>query len=84
MGKEASITIGISGVRGGPFRLKEQGLVAICIDGVNSNNVISANAFEGIGDAYRRRRDVDILIGQGDKEIFRGTFEELCNKIKNK
>jgi len=56
------------------------GYVTTFIKG-EKDGVIVVNAFDGQGENYTRREEAEISISQDGTEIFKGTFNELINKL---
>ena len=77
----------ISGKRGGNPQVKDDiGYAALFIDNASGcqygGSEISVNAFSGFGDTYERRDKCEITICNEGKEVFRGGFDELVNKLQ--
>lgn len=75
----SSVTQGING--GNESNPKTYGMCKVFV-GVGKS--IKLDAFQGIGETYTRREDVEITIKDGNKIVFRGTFEDLVNKLSDK
>lgn len=58
---------------------KEVGFIEVNPD--YSDNRIMIDEFEGNGSDYRRRESAKIIIRQGNKDYFEGTFIELLTKL---
>jgi hypothetical protein len=79
---KTKLSLKITGVRGGSPKWIKAGQIISFPD--NYWSYISVDAFEGSGDSYRRRNDCLIEISTHGNIIFSGTFEQLCEKLKNK
>lgn len=73
----------VQGVKGGKPKTTEKNASVWAQFG---NNVINIDNFQGRGDAYKQRKEPEILImttGKDGKTFFEGTFKELFNKLKS-
>ena len=51
---------------------------------LNSQDHISIDMFEGYGENYKKREQEEIIIVIFGEELFRGTRQELFEKLSNK
>lgn len=82
--EKANLYAGLTGVMGGSTKWHELGAILIHFDERITGSRIDIDVFQGQGVSYKRRDQELMRIYQDGCEIFSGTFEELCNKIKNK
>ncbi len=78
---KSELSLAVQGVKGG--NIKEYPKVGFTCNFVGNNNKIVFDAFVGYGDSYKRREQTEIRVIEGDKVIFRGTFDELAKIILN-
>ena len=77
----------IQGKRGGTPQVKDDvGCICTFIDNSNGcqyegSDSIRVDAFQGYGETYGRREKCEITICNEGKEIFKGNFNELVNKL---
>ena len=78
----AKLSLKTQGTKGGNPTWKEKiGYSANFID--NQNDIIIIDAYRGQGKEYAERLVCNIEIHNNNDIIFEGSFEELCNKLKN-
>lgn len=78
---KSELSLAVQGVKGG--NIKEYPKAGFTCNFVGNNNKIVFDAFVGYGDSYKRREQTEIRVIEGDKVIFRGTFDELAKIILN-
>ncbi len=78
---KSELSLAVQGVKGG--NIKEYPKVGFTCNFVGNNNKIVFDAFVGYGDSYKRREQTEIRVIEGDKVIFRGTFDKLAEIILN-
>ena len=78
---KSELSLAVQGVKGG--NIKEYPKVGFSCNFVGNNNKIVFDAFVGYGDSYKRREQTEIRVIEGDKVIFRGTFDKLAEIILN-
>jgi len=78
---KSELSLAVQGVKGG--NIKEYPNVGFTCNFVGNNNKIAFDAFVGYGDSYKRREQTEIRVIEGDKVIFRGTFDKLAEIILN-
>ena len=77
---DAKLSLKTTGVRGGdPKYTESTGKVVTFVD--TDSNLIIADAFEGQGDTYKRRKESEVQVIMDGKTLFKGTFEELCREL---
>ena len=74
------LTLKTRGIKGGSFaKMLNKGQIIAFID--SFANYISVDAYKGQGDSYEKREECEIEISK-DGKIWKGTFEELFEKLK--
>lgn len=78
----SKLNVSIQGIRGGNFRATNNiGCVIAKIEDWPEDKTITIDAFEGSGSSYKRRENHIIVIKHEGVE-WKGTFDELLNKLK--
>ena len=78
----ATLNIKTQGKKGGNPQYKEDiGYASLFL---HSQDYISVDMFEGYGENYKKREQEEIIIVIFGEEIFRGTRQELFEKLSNK
>lgn len=77
--EKANIDLKVQGVRGGsPSYNENKGQVTVFIEsGFSRQQFISVDAFEGIGNDYKRRDETKITIHDKYGRVWQGNFAEL-------
>lgn len=78
----ATLNIKTQNKKGGDPQYKEDLGYGVLF--LNSQDHISIDVFEGAGDTYKRREQEEIIIVIFGEELFRGTRQELFEKLSNK
>ena len=80
MANTSTLQICTQGIRGGcTSRPKEIGLCEVYLGG---EGFVTFDAFKGTGTDYQRREETQIrIVSNENKEVFKGTLDQLTKKL---